>query len=210
MHNLRNTRSLSNLPRTIDRGNRQHCWPRHLSFSVVDDTLATGQDAPCLEDDTKLDSKGSLFCEQYLFLQTSQMALQVQELGGQDAIWVQNRLREVEALDLRASKEHRDLSTIHHQQLEEHNSLQEATTDLIIEEMKSMSEALKGIEGLGAKLEYELSALTSKVEDVEDGVAEWERQVVEIETRAKELEEDKADDDPWFSWMFSMFAGQKR
>ncbi|KAL9109151.1 MAG: hypothetical protein Q9187_008200 [Circinaria calcarea] len=137
------------------------------------------------------------------------MALQVQELGGQDAIWVQNRLREVEALDLRASRENRDLSTIHHQQLEEYNSLQGATTDLIIEEMKSMSEAVKGIEGLGAKLEYELSALTSKVEDVEDGVAELERQVVEIEARAKELEEDKADDDPWFSWLFSIFAGQE-
>ena len=210
IHNLRNTRSLSSLPRAINWSNHQHLWPRHLSFSVVDDLSTTGQDEQCSEDDMKLDSKRSLDWERYLFRKTLQMAIQVEDLGGPHARWVQNRLRNVEELDQRASRDHRDLTTVHHQKSEEYNSLHETTTDLIVEETKSLTEALKEIEGLGAKLEYELGALGSKVEDVEDGIADLERQVVEIEARAEELGEARANHDSWFGWMFGVFTWQKR
>jgi hypothetical protein len=49
-------------------------------------------------------------------------------------------------------------------------------------------EAIKDIEVLGAKLEYEINALVSKVQDVEDGTAQFERMVEELEGRADELE----------------------
>lgn len=209
LHNLRTTQSLSKLPCTTNWSNHQYLWPRHLSFSVVNDLLMTGRDKLCSADDIEIDAKRSLYWERYLFLNTSQMAIRVEELGGPVARWVQNKVRDIEELDLRASGDHRDLRTIHYQKSEEYSSLHEATTDLIVEETKSLTEALKEIESLGAKLEYELGALRSKVEDVEDGVTDLERQVVEIETRAEELEVPQATHDSWYGWVFGGFAGQK-
>ena len=40
---------------------------------------------------------------------------------------------------------------------------------------------------LGAKLDYELNALQSRMQEVEDGVEEFERSVNTIEARVKEL-----------------------
>ena len=208
-HNLRNSQSLSNLPCMTGWSNHQYRWPRHLSFSIVDDLLMTAKDEPFSQNDTKIDAGRSLNWEQYLFLNTSQMATQIEQLKGPDVRWIQSRVRHVEELELRASGDYRDLCTIHHQKSEEFNALHEATTDLIVEETKSLADGLKEIAGLGAKVEYELGALRSKVEDVEDGVAELERQVVEIETRAEELKEAKATQDFWFSWVSGVFTGQK-
>ena len=66
------------------------------------------------------------------------------------------------------------------------------------------------METLGAKLEYELRALESKIGDVEDGVAEFERTVGLVEGRVREqLMEERTVGKPgqgWVAWLFRMSA----
>jgi len=63
-----------------------------------------------------------------------------------------------------------------------------------------LADANKDVETLAAKLEYELSALESKVEDVENGVADFERLVRQIEVRAEDLDADSEARVTWLGW----------
>jgi len=60
---------------------------------------------------------------------------------------------------------------------------------------------------LAAKLEYEVNALQSKVEEVEDGVAAFEQLVLDVEARTQELEADDVTQESWLWWVFRFITG---
>ena len=91
-----------------------------------------------------------------------------------------------------------------------HEHLQQATRNCVSGERAALNEILSKIEGVIAKLEYELGMLTSKVEDVEDGIAEFADQVVNLEQRARNLEADEdGAESPWFQKWLKAFFGIK-
>jgi hypothetical protein len=69
----------------------------------------------------------------------------------------------------------------------DYSALQSATSTLTQQERHLLSDAVKEVETLKAKLEYEIQALQSKVEDVEGAVSEFEGQVKWTEGRVTEL-----------------------
>ena len=207
---LRSTQSLTQLPKTTDDAQNESRWPRHLSFSVIDDVVtAAGDEAfdTCEYGIVPTGFAERMSIESHLALRTRVMARRVQQLRLRDGPWAQRRVADIEDLEVQAGSDQEELDLKYHQKLEEHHALHEDTTSLINEEKTSLAEALKDIEVLGAKLEYEMSALQSKVEDVEDGVADFERQVSEIEVRAQELEDEESNEDSWFWWLFKFFSG---
>ena len=207
--NLRSTKSISQLSGTILQTAHQFSWPRHLSFSVVDDVLISGtNEISRTGSDIVLNTQGAMTKERFLNLKATRMMDRVQELATQDVRRMKRRVGDVEELDIRAARDLKDLNALHYQRLEEYSSLREIVTDLASKQSTSLTEALKDIEVLGAKLEYELNVLQSKVEDVEDGVVELERQALELEERVQELEEDETVDDPWLCWLFKVCSGR--
>ena len=62
---------------------------------------------------------------------------------------------------------------------------------------------MRRVELMGAKLDYELHVLDSRVEDVETNLDEFERHVNAIENRVKLLirGEHEKQDSSWFSWL---------
>ena len=204
---LHSTQSLSQLSDSISGIEHHSRWPRHLSFSTVDDIFTNLDEEPLrTRNDVDRDVQAAIFEERYITFKTLQMMTQIQQLTNQDVGWMKRKVANVEELDIRAARDRDNINALHYQRFEEHRGLQEAIRNLIDEQNVSLMEALRDIEVLGAKLEYELSTLQSKVEDVEDGVTELDRQVLEIEARVQEIVEgDTAD--PWFHWIIKVFSG---
>ena len=203
---LRKSRSVPQLPSQLGEGYAESRWPRRLSFSVVDDVLIVREDESTWTNGLT-DPHLALAWEELRASATGSKGERLLNLKLQDGLWVDHMVGDVEGLDAQAGRDQGELSSMYHQKMDEYDALRGASNDLLAEERTSLTEAIKDVEVLGAKLEYELSALQSKVEDVEDGVEEFERQVQEIELRAQELEDEEAAKDPWLWWFLKLFTG---
>ena len=203
---LRNTRSLPNLV-TQPAKYWDRRWPRSLSFTAMVDVLAASvpQAEPGEADHTAVrqNQDNALAVEKSLATEACVMGSRLSDLKSQVASWVEDKVGRIEGYDHRVSTDHANLDLVFHQRQDEHTALRDASEDLLSEERNNLTETVKDLETLGAKLEYELSALSSKVEDVESGVVEFERQVVMIEGRAEELErEERKGNGLWLGWFW--------
>jgi len=187
---LRTTKSLPKLSvKTARYWERR--WPRSLSSTAMVDVLAASVTNELAKGDsvaTRNTSDVTLAIEKSLAMEGRVMGSRLEDLKSQVTSWVEEKVGQVEGYDQRLGKDQANLDLVYHQKFDEHNALRDASNDLMSEERANLTEAVKDIETLGAKLEYELSALESKVEDVENGVAEFESQVSIIERRAEELD----------------------
>ena len=210
---LRSTRSLSQLPVESRSCLNEYRWPRHLSFSAVVDVVAAGDHLPTIAT-TDVDAGGNpdaaLALEDNLVLNARLLAAQLHELRTQDGSWVEKKVEDVNDFDTQGANDQETLNHLYRQRLDEYHALRNASVELIAEEKLSLTDKIKEIDNLSAKLEYELSALESKVEDVESGAAEFGRQVIEIERRADELREDPMDRNSWLWWAWRLFVGDTK
>lgn len=199
---LRTTRSLpklsANTPKYWDRR-----WPRQLSFTAMVDVLAAGVDGGMAEHDSinaRRNAHTALLFEKSLSVQGRVMEQRLEDCETQVASWVEQKVDHIQVYEQQAGSDQARLDLIYHQKFDEYNALNDASDDLLSGERSNLTETVKDLETLGAKLEYELSALESKVEDVENGVADFERQVLQIEARAEELDEAGEAKVSWLGW----------
>ena len=201
---LRTTRSLSGLPaKRPDFWDRR--WPRHLSWTAMVDVVAASVPRGMSDADsiaTRTNADFALAFEKSLAVEASVMGQRLETLKTRETAWVEQKVSQVEAFDRQADKDQSTANMVYHQKNDEFNSLHNACDDLLSEERTNLAEAIKDIETLGNKLEYELTVLQSKVEDVENGVAEFERQVAQIEARAEELDGEGETKVTWLGWFF--------
>ena len=203
---LRFTRSLpklsTNTPKYWERR-----WPRQLSFTAMVDVLAAGDDDGMAQHDSIAAKKGAptaLSFEKGLSVQGRVMEQRLEECETQVASWVKQKVDHIQVYEQQAAGDQARLDLIYHQNFDEYNANHDASDEILSDERTKLTDAVKDLENLGAKLEYELSALESKVEDVENGVADFERQVVQIETRAEELDEPDETKHSWVGWFLRM------
>ena len=201
---LQRTQSFCQARHTVGVHGHSHQWPRHLSFSIMDAVLLRRSDldlprAEIANRTTKLED--TFAAEHHLSLEVFHMHEQLRKLEARDAVRLDSGVRLVEELNQSSGNDQDDLHMIYYQKLEEQTSLHDAITNLVSEESVSLTEAFKEIDVLGAKLEYEFGALKSKVEDVEDGIADFERQIRELEGRARDLESEGNQEDGWSKWL---------
>ena len=208
---LRAARSLPNL-----RENRSHAfwerrWPRRMSFTAMEDTLSAAQHQPLTSEDHDLvlnSPDAALAFEQSLANQNRGMEFGLQHIKMIEVPWIEAKIAQIEAYDQQCGRDQTKLDMVHHHKTEENHALKEASEELLHQERTALTEANKDIETLGAKLEYELSALQDKIEDVEDGVDDFERQISLLEARVREqlLGETgngggSGKKDGWFWWL---------
>ncbi|KZF22069.1 hypothetical protein L228DRAFT_283257 [Xylona heveae TC161] len=184
-------------------------WPRHLSFSVAEDAILCWKeitfsaDGPVTTPDvSQLVSGQSAFTEE-----AKRMRQVLMELDSQVGAWVEEKLAATESLDVQATGEQENLNSILYQRAEELQSLRNGANDLLSDEKLHLSEKIREVETLSQKLEYELGILHSKVEDVEDGVTDFERAVKELEARAQEFMFEERRKEGWLHWVVRMLFG---
>lgn len=182
-------------------------WPRRLSFSEAEDALLRWDAIVDLEDEVDtLDTFSALqqqhaSAELALSLYASIASLQLEITP-----WVSSKLSGVEALDDAYARQQESLQTVYYQLSDAYQRLKVGSSEMLAEERAQLAEAVKDVEVLVAKLEYEINALVSKVKDVEDGVAGFEKQVEDVEARAAELKT-VLETESWLHWAVRTLTG---
>ena len=182
-------------------------WPRQLSFTAMVDVLAPGVDSGMADQDSiaaRENAQTALSFEKSLAMQAGVMRQRLEECESEVVPWVEQKVDDIQAYEERASSDQAKLDLIYHQRLDDYNALHDYSDDRMSQERSNLTEAVKDLEILGAKLDYELSALESKVEDVESGVADFERKVLQVEAKAEGLDETGEVKVSWLGWFLRM------
>lgn len=195
-------------PPISSRGSR---WPRHLSFSTVEEVVLVWEGFKIVKSasDDKMASnlEQALLRENVLLSDAQIFNSRVLELTQKTVPWVEEQVASVEHLHQSGTTLQGELGYLYPEHLEEARALRERINQLLGDESSRMTEEVKKIELLGAKLDYELNVLESKVEDVEEGLQDFERNVSEIEGRIKDLVKgERMNDTSWSSWFGRKFG----
>ena len=189
---LRRTQSYSRYEQARSTNNKAR-WPRHLSFSLAEDSVLSW--ASLCDQSTDQQSQTLPI---YSSAETSKrLREQLLDLEFSVASWVKSEVMTFQEVDILLGRDREELSNLYYARLEEYRNLTANSKGLMDEERGQLDEAAKQIEQLGAKLEYEINGLRGKVEDVEEGVAEFKRQVIMVEDRVLELEKAMQPKEGW-------------
>ncbi|KAL8732997.1 MAG: hypothetical protein Q9166_002395 [cf. Caloplaca sp. 2 TL-2023] len=195
---------------TANKEHYQYRWPRHLSFSTVIDVIAASENELVSSNAAELEARKhpdtAVAWEKTRESHAQRLNEILEDLQRDEGFWVTRRVGDIEEVDSHRGRDQEVLDAMYRQKVEEHDALKEASDALLTEEKSGLGEAIKDIETLGAKLEYELTTLESKVEDVENAVSEFERQVEQVEWRAAELHVEDASKHSWLWWPLRLFA----
>jgi len=182
-------------------------WPRRLSFSAAEDAILTwddiidlGEEPGDVEPERAVEqqlSKAEVARQLYLYI----LALQ-QDIGP----WVAEKLEALESLSDAYGHQQEDIQNLYYQLSDAYQRVKQSSQELVAEERAHATEAVRDIEVLAAKLEYEINALVSKVQDVEEGVQQFELQVVDVEKRAEELKV-QLETESWLHWFVRTTTG---
>ncbi|KAK0734826.1 hypothetical protein B0T26DRAFT_746685 [Lasiosphaeria miniovina] len=182
-------------------------YPRRLSFSEAEDAILrwheiiditdASTDAPDVSNVLVLQAQAELAHSLYDRLHAMQTGL---------APWVTAKLHGVEELDETFGGQQSDLQALYLAVDDAYQRIRHSSGELVAEERSRLTEAVKDVEVLVAKLEYEISALVGRVRDVEDGVAQFEAQVADVERRADELKT-VLETESWLHWFVRTLTG---
>ena len=129
-----------------------------------------------------------LAVEEFRVVQGILLKDKLTHLEGGSAPSADDLLGEVSRMDEQARDQQSRVNAELLQLLANSNSMKQNIQDKLGSERTPFNDFLNRLEGLTAKLEYELNGLASKVDDVEAGVADYEDQVKALQSRAQHLE----------------------
>ncbi|ELR07395.1 hypothetical protein VC83_07507 [Pseudogymnoascus destructans] len=194
-------RSVANVESVYEQTQNEARWPRHLSFSDVSEAVLKWQDISAPAGRTEY-----TFGPRYVAKDENRLHDRVLELHINVSEWVKSKVASIEALEAQAMEDQEEFQKLYYELSENYHNIQESSQDLLAEERARLVEGTNKIEVLDAKLEYEINALVSKVADVEDGVAQFETQVDNLESHATELEQ-LLQTEGWLHWAVRTFTG---
>jgi DNA repair exonuclease SbcCD ATPase subunit len=128
-------------------------------------------------------------------------------LSSKDSAWVASRLADLLDLETAADADIETLESIYYPRLDTYHELREDAHATITNNRSQLTMSVRELGNIGDKLDYEISALRSKVEDVEDALGEFERQVEFVENRADELDKVLGTRESWGHWILRMTTG---
>jgi hypothetical protein len=207
---LRRRHSISGASPTTEHHRNDAWWPRQMSFTDAEDAVLGWEPIGAVsdddDDDDENDTWAALQKQNYIAEDFRHLYEKIIDLQDEIAPWVGRKVDDVDALDEQAARDIEGLQTLYYQQTESYQAVKQNSQDILGDERSHVMEAIKDIEVLGAKLEYEINALVSKVQDVEDGTAQFERMVEELEGRADELEI-QLSTESWMHWLVRSITG---
>ncbi|ORY15685.1 hypothetical protein BCR34DRAFT_598203 [Clohesyomyces aquaticus] len=186
----------------------ENWWPRHLSFSIAEETVLTWPPVSTTPPEPDLSDLEAVLARQNLLSEEAKrLHSHLTALRTIDASWVSSRVSAVQALDDQADADIGQLEEMYYPRLDEYQSLREDAHEIISRERVQLQDAIRDLETLGAKLDYEINTMRTKVDDVEDGIAEFEKQVEFVEDRVQELESVVGEREGWVRWGMRVMVG---
>lgn len=197
---------LRSLENEIER--RDNRCPRHLSFSNVEEVVLNWTplgSRPMGKDSANLEE--SIAQEDMLASDARIFSSRIMHLSQKTVPWVERQVDSVDELNQVLYERHEELNSVYLERFGEYQRLRERTSDLLTDEHSQLNDNVKRVELIGAKLDYELHVLASKVEDMEEGLGDFERHIVNVESRIKGLVQgEEAQGISWMTWIRHSFG----
>ncbi|KAJ8113189.1 hypothetical protein ONZ43_g5211 [Nemania bipapillata] len=181
-------------------------WARRLSFGDAEEAVLRWEEVVDLADAGAVD--GNIKAEnQIRLLEVAQaMYLSIADMEQKLEPWVKCKVQAIQATNEIYSHQLDELQTTYHESSAIYQRAQHDYQGIVADHKEHLSEALNRIEGEAAKLEYEITALVSRVEEVEDSAVQFEIQVEEVEQRADELKA-QLETESWLHWAVRTLTG---
>ncbi|KAJ5893388.1 hypothetical protein N7495_005079 [Penicillium taxi] len=174
--------------------------PRHLSFSWVEEVVLHWNpicEKPIIKETANFEE--AIMQEEIMASELCISSSRILKMGELTVPWVERQVTAVEDLNQVLYDRHEELSSVYLERMKDYQCLQDTSNDILMDEHSGLNDSVKRVELLGAKLDYELHVLASKVEDMEEGLSDFERHIVNVETRFKSLL--KGEEEHSVSWM---------
>ncbi|KAF9869611.1 sin3 complex subunit [Colletotrichum karsti] len=181
-------------------------WPRRLSFGDAEEAVLRWEEITEVYDDKHFATADALQQQASLAEFARSLYDSIATIKREVNPWVESKVKAVESMDEHYNREQEELQNLYYQLSEAYHRVKQSSSELIAEERAHITEAIKEVEVLVARLEYEVNGLVSKVDDVEDGVALFERQVEDVEKRAEELKR-TLETESWAHWFVRTLTG---
>lgn len=182
---------------------RDNFCARHLSFSIVEEVVFKWEPLggkPTVKETNNLDE--AIVQEDMLASEGRIFSSRIQELSQHTVPWVERQVDSVEGLNQLLCDRHEELNSVYLERFGDYQRLRERSSDILIDESHHLADGVKRVELLGAKLDYELHVLESKVEDMEAGLSDFDRHIVNVEMRIKALVKgEEQHDTSWTAWI---------
>ncbi|KAL4973478.1 hypothetical protein BDW66DRAFT_141952 [Aspergillus desertorum] len=201
---LRRPHSCDELHSDDDLERRNEYWQRHLSFSIVEEVVLArkGLDDRAVFESSDAVLEEAIIHEGVLAFDAGISRSRIRDLELHTVPWVESQVSSVDRLNHTLYETLEKMGSEYLERLELYQQLRERSGDILAGEHSQLTEHMKRVEMLGAKLDYELHALETKVEDVETGLGDFERHVNEIELRVKSLiGVEEKQNYSWLSWL---------
>lgn len=183
---------------------------RHMSFSIIEESVLCWKSVAEIEPaDLKADPalEDCLLYEDLMTENERSLTTKIVSLDMSTSVWVEEQVTAVENLENVVQSRQKELDSIYQDKHAEHRALQATTADLIAKESQSLLEHSKKLETLGAKLDYEVNSLQSKVDEVEIGLVDYEHHIKALETRIRTLINDENRlGNSWLEWGRRLFT----
>lgn len=204
---LRRRNSIATAAPSSEEGRNEAWWPRRMSFSCAEEAVLDWSPVGAMDggrDDT--DTWTALQKQKAMAEGFKQLFEKMSDLRDRVGPWVDQQVSGIEVLDNEAARDQEGIQTLYFQLSESNQAVKQCSQDVLSDERAHLTERIKDIELLGAKLEYEINEFVSKVQDVEDGVSQFGKQVDDLETRADELET-QLNTESWAHWAVRSITG---
>jgi len=191
---------------TVERSAR---LPRHLSFTIASESIESQQEVVLSTNSADehyeaVNPAVQLKVQKEQLRQSQDLASKVFALDRGLVPFATTRIELVEYVESQAQAQLEELNSIYYQHFEDYQTLQATSTDLVAREKTGLNEAMRSIDMLGQKLDYELDSLGSRMHEVEESVDDFERRVLNIEANVKALvtQEEKDRQPAWYErWL---------
>ncbi|CAD6505251.1 BgTH12-00743 [Blumeria graminis f. sp. triticale] len=193
---LRRRHSVTGGVDTLLKNQNENRWPRHMSFSEAEDALFEWK--PILAH-TKSENGNKISLGN--IERVSEGLNHLLSIQNDVKPWVESKLETYINIDQQLFSDQDVLQTTYNRLMDQFQTISQKSEEILGYERKKVADAIKEVEILGAKLDYEINALVSKVDDVEDGVIQFERKVFDLEIKAEETGL-QLRSESWTSWIF--------
>ncbi|KAL7786290.1 hypothetical protein V8C37DRAFT_297202 [Trichoderma ceciliae] len=176
-------------------------WARRMSFGDAEEAVLSWDELIDLMDETDDEDEAEARAAR-----ARHLAQYMDSIVYGIEPWVREKIKLVQLLDDKYGRDKADIQNLHHQLSEIYHRVHYNSEEILAEERASLTESVKEIEILVARLDYEINALVQKINDVEDGIQNFERQVEDVERRADELRT-QLETESWLHWFVRTLTG---
>lgn len=203
---LRRRCSIASSRPSLDVSPAEARWARRLSFGDAEEAVLKWEEVVGFDAAEVVDGITKAEDHMRLVEVAQAMYLSITDIQQNLKPWVKRKVQFIQATNETYSRQLDELQTIYHESSAMYQRAHHDHQGLVADHREHLTEALNRVEGEAAKLEYEIMALLSRVEDVEDSAAQFEIQVEEVEQRADELKA-QLEKESWIHWAVRTLTG---